>query len=140
MSDEVDALRQRGPLRPMAPGRRILLGLGAAILALGGLSVRQALRAFDPVPFQGMKGVSAPWRAPAADSGRWVVSEGIAPPAASASVTELHAWLGAHYPVLALPARGAAPVSAGDRALELGGGPPRTLFVEPGSGLVMREP
>lgn len=140
MSAEVDALREGGPLRPMAPGRRVLAGLGAAILGLGVLSARQALRAFEPVPFQGMRGVSAPWRAPPADSGRWAVSEGIAPPPASASVAELHAWLGTHYPVLALPVRGAAPVGEGDRVLELGGGPPRTLFVEPGAGLVMREP
>lgn len=113
----------------------LTLGLGA----LGHALHHTWQNATKQTPFQGSKAVSGVWQAPPAEAGRWVVSESVEPPPAQASPAELEQWLRRHYPVLHVAHHG-RDVAAGDHALDLGGGPPRRLFVEAGVGLVMEEP
>lgn len=129
-----------GTLR--GPARARALGAAAALIAAACLfiSARDAYIGVPaPTPFAGQPAISGPWAAPQAASGRWLVSAGVTPPAASASPTELESWLQVHYPVL-LVARHGQDAAAGQHALDLGGGPPRRLFLEAGVGLIMEEP
>ncbi len=92
-----------------------------------------------PTPFAGARGLSAAWAAPRQLDAPWSPSAGLTPPPPTASPAELRAWLREHYPVLTLelPLPADTPASP---ALQLGGGPPLSLYVEPGRGLVLREP
>ena len=113
-----------------------------ATLGFAFLSARQIwARACHPVFYAGMPAMSAPWSPPPRDdTTEWYVSEGIVPPPpANATWREFTAWLGRHYPVLALHIYDDA-ASRAAKDVQLGGGPPRALFVEPGRGLVGREP
>jgi hypothetical protein len=113
-----------------------------ATVGLAALSVRQLwVRLRADLGYAGMKGMSAPWAPPPArEDAEWRVSEGhVPPPPASANRAQLLRWIRQYYPVLTLDLPpGAAP--ADESRLDLGGGPPRRLFVEPGRGLVGREP
>jgi hypothetical protein len=106
------------------------------------LSVRQLwVRVRPPLDYAGMKVMSAPWsEPPASDDADWLVSNGfVPPPKATANRVDLLRWLRKNYPVLALDVSADAP-PGDERRLDLGGGPPRRLYVEPGIGLVGREP
>lgn len=96
-------------------------------------------RASRPADFAGARALSTTWAAPPARSGDWIVSRDVPPPPEHATRAELGAWLKLHYPVLTLGQPPPADASA-TPVLDLGGGPPRGLFVLPGRGLVMKEP
>lgn len=108
-------------------------------LMLMGLSVRQLIRGTRPVAYLGMPAMSELWLAPPAPEGRWQVSDRFQAPPAGANREELLAWLRERYPVLTLDLE-ADIHEGGEREIDLGGGPPRRLYVVPGEGLVMREP
>ena len=114
----------------------------AATIGFALLSARQVLvLAPQRIVYAGLTALSAPWSpTPADDTTPWRVSEGIVPaPPANATRQQLVAWLGSHYPVLTLEMND-NPAASSSRIIDLGGGPPRALFVEPGLGLVGREP
>jgi hypothetical protein len=106
------------------------------------LSVRQIwVRARPSIPYASLPAMSKPWNEPPDDeAAEWRLSEGQAPPpAANATHAELLAWLRRHYPILGLELP--KPILDSDApTLDLGGGPPRRLFVEPGLGVVGRQP
>jgi hypothetical protein len=118
----------------------LVVALVTAVFAVA--SVRQLwVRARPSVPYAGMKAMSAPWSEPPNDDdAEWPLSDGmVPPPPANATRADLVRWLNANYPVLALDLRRDV-LQGTDSRLDLGGGPPRRLFVEPGRGLVGREP
>jgi hypothetical protein len=115
---------------------------GAVTLGLSAWSLADvAARMSTPTGFSGARGFSDAWNPPPFDhEGTWLVSRGlVSPPAIDANPAELREWLSDAYPVLSL-ARTIKEVDleGGRKALDLGGGPPRRLYVEPGEGLVMR--
>ena len=116
--------------------------LTVVVVALGALSIGLTVRRVTAkIPYGGMHAMSAAWNEiPHDDVSPWYASRGnVPPPAATADHAALEAWLTRYYPALKLETvertvRGGRPV------LDLGGGPPRVLFVEPGEGLVARPP
>lgn len=106
------------------------------------LSARQVwVRAVPTIPYSGMNAMSSSWaEEPADDDTEWLVSEGqVPPPSKDATRANLVHWLRKYYPVLALDLPPDILLGNGP-FLDLGGGPPRRLFVEPGRGLVGRAP
>lgn len=117
-------------------------GVAAVTLGFAVLSARQlVLRIPKPLPYAGHPALSAAWNEPPADPSKpWYPSDGVVPPPRQgASRLELRRWLSRYYPVLLLELPDERDANPGP-FLELGGGPPRALFVEPGRGLVAREP
>ena len=121
---------------------RLVVGtvLAATVALAGGSAHQLATRLVGEAPLDAMDGVSARWAPVEFGTRDWIASEGIAPPPGGATRDDLLAWLDRHYPVLAAEAREQKRRPPGGPGLELGGGPPRDLAVEPGVGLVLREP
>lgn len=118
------------------------MGLAAsASVGLAALSLRHVVTLPGrAIPYPGMQALSAVWTPPPDDDeADWLVSAGVDPPPSSAQPAELRIWLEQRYPVLALGLTERDVLQA-RRVLSLGGGPPRSLYVEPGVGLVMRVP
>ena len=137
---------------PSRPNRRWAAGcivVGVITLGLAVWSVADAgTRLAEPVQFRGARGFSSSWNAPPlGDDATWYVSRGlVAPPPEDSSRAQLREWLAREYPVLSAGAAlesddsAFASKSGSGPVLDLGGGPPRRLYVEPGEGLVMRLP
>ncbi|HVU01031.1 MAG TPA: hypothetical protein VHE30_04735 [Polyangiaceae bacterium] len=116
--------------------------LAAIVVALAVTSVAGTVkRVSAKIPYEGMHGMSAPWNeVPRDESSPWYASRGyVPPPPGNADHAVLEAWLGKHYPALGL-AHVERSTRDGRPVLDLGGGPPRVLYVEPGEGLVARPP
>jgi hypothetical protein len=102
-------------------------------------SVWRALtQATTPLAYNGTPGVSAALASPA-ETGDSLLSRGEPAPRPNAARTELMDWLRQHYPAMSLSAHEAARPHERD-GIDLGGGPPRDVWVLPGRGLVLREP
>lgn len=115
----------------------VLIGAGVVLIAI----VRQSWDyAHRDVDYAGMQALSAPWSAPPSDEEEpWHASPSVPPPPENATRADLIAWLRKHYPGLTIGMFDESTVKP-DREIDLGGWPPRRLYVEPGKGLVMRDP
>jgi hypothetical protein len=116
--------------------------LAALVLGFAVFSVVLTVRRVSAkIPYEGMHAMSAPWNeVPGDQSSPWYASRGyVPPPPRNADHAALLAWLHEYYPALGLE-----PVERSTRdghpVLDLAGGPPRVLYVEPGEGLVARPP
>lgn len=110
------------------------------IIVFGVLSARSLALAPVRLAYEGAPPLSARWNPPPDDSqAEWRVSEGIVPPPhANATRDELLGWARKHYPATTLRVDWVAQRDPNE--LDLGGGPPRRLYVLPEIGLVARVP
>jgi hypothetical protein len=89
------------------------------------------------IEYDGTRGVAGPLEAPRGDGEVWL-SANVEPPPLGADRAALLAWLRQHYPAMSIgvPSEKRAHETDG---IDLGGGPPRDVWVLPGRGLVLRE-
>jgi hypothetical protein len=99
--------------------------------------VRAVVQHRAPIEYDGTRGVAGPLRAPRSEGEVWLSADVEAPPR-DADRAALLAWLRQHYPAMSIgvPTEGRAHETEG---IDLGGGPPRDVWVLPGRGLVLRE-
>ncbi len=110
------------------------------IIVLSVPSVRSLSFVTTRLAYEGAPPLSARWNRPPDDpEAEWRVSEGnVPPPAADATTDELLGWARKHYPATTLRVDWVQQKDPNE--LDLGGGPPRRLYVLPGVGLVARLP
>ncbi len=113
--------------------------VGAAVV-LWAVSNQAWTSAKKDLGYAGMHALSAPWAPPPADeTAAWYASPTVEPPPEDATRQQLLGWLEKHYPALTIGLFDESTVKQ-DREIDLGGWPPRRLYVDPGKGLVMRNP
>ncbi len=110
------------------------------IIVLSVLSARSVALAPMRLAYEGTPALSARWNPPPiVEEEDWRVSEGNVPsPDVAASRDELLEWAREHYPATTLRVDWVTQREPDE--LDLGGGPPRRLYVLPGVGLVARVP